>query len=148
MPRPAPLFPCKTKNKLDEANRVVKLLDILGIVNFAQWDVLAFIYSHGTNIASAEYIARLLGYTKAAVGAALDSLTAAGLVQRSRNSNGVRIYKFARLPDEMRQRSLDELLEIAHGREGRLMLIKHLRRDITGKTPQRRGPLHPGTGEA
>jgi DNA-binding MarR family transcriptional regulator len=70
-------------------------LETLRIYNLADWDVLVFVYRHGTSLVSAEQIARLLGYGKTAVGAALESLTSTGLVQRSRNSHGVRLYQFA-----------------------------------------------------
>jgi hypothetical protein len=110
---------------------VEKQLNELGIGSLAEWDVLAFINSHGTSIASAENISRLLGYSKASVGAALDSLTSAGLIQRSRNSNGVRIYQPAALEGDLRQRALHELMQMGEGRDGRLLLIKHLGQNVT-----------------
>jgi len=75
------------------ADAVVKHLSTLGIVHLAEWDVLVFICRHGVSLASAEKIASLLGYTKAVVGSTLESLTTKGLVQRSRNSHGVRLYQ-------------------------------------------------------
>ena len=104
---------------------------------------MAFIYRHGTSLASAEQIARLLGYDRAAVGAALDSLTTTGLLQRSRNSRGVRLYRFAAAaPDDIRRRSLEELMKMAEEREGRLLLIGHLRQAAAGKELRGRAGLH------
>jgi DNA-binding MarR family transcriptional regulator len=115
-------------------------LETLGINHLAEWDVLAFIYRHGTNLASAEQIARLLGYGKAAVGAALESLTSKGLVQRSRSSRGARLYQFAAaVSGDSRRAALEELMKVAEERQGRLLLIRHLR---TGKERHGRGGLH------
>jgi DNA-binding transcriptional ArsR family regulator len=125
------------------ADAVVKHLTTLGIAHLAEWDVLAFIYSHGTSLASAEKIASLLGYNKAAVGSALDSLTAKGLVHRSRNSRGVRLYQFVGTgPDDPPQHALEELMKVAEEREGRLLLVKHLRQAAMGKDVRERGGLH------
>jgi len=113
---------------------VVKNLSTLGIVHLAEWDVLAFIYRHGTSLAGAERIASLLGYSRSVVGSALDSLTGKRLVQRSRNSRGVRIYQFiGAVPDVSLQLALDELMKVAGERPGRLLLIKHLKQAAAGK---------------
>lgn len=118
-------------------------LNEIGIVQLVQWDVLLFVYSHGTSIASAQNISRLLGYSKADVGSALEFLSSAGLIERSRNANGVRIYQFARTsPDDLRLRALDELMNMTKGRHGRLLLIKQLRQGAIGKDRLWRSPLH------
>ena len=102
-------------------------LEILRIGSLAEWDVLAFLYLHGTSLASAEQISRLLGYRGAEVGSALDSLASTGLVSRSRNSHGVRLYRFAAaISDEEQRRSLQELIRFAQERQGRLLLIAQL----------------------
>lgn len=123
---------------------MVQDLTALRIAHVAEWDVLAFIYHHGTSLASDEKIALLLGYTKVVVGSALDSLTSKGLVQRSRNSRGVRLYRFffGAVPDDPLRRALQELLKIADDREGRLLLIKHLRQATAGKELRGSGGLH------
>lgn len=119
-----------------------KNLEALHIRHLAEWDVLAFIYRHGTNLSSADHIARLLGYGKAAVGAALDSLTSTGLVKRSRNSRGVRLYQIAAaIPEDPRRQYLEELMNLAEERRGRLLLIAHLRRASGGEL-RGRGGLH------
>lgn len=119
-----------------------KNLEALHIRHLAEWDVLAFIYRHGTNLSSADHIARLLGYGKAVVGAALDSLTSTGLVKRSRNSHGARLYQIAAdISDDPRGRYLHELMKLAEERRGRIMLIRHLRQD-SGKEVRGRSGLH------
>jgi DNA-binding IclR family transcriptional regulator len=124
-------------------NTVLDHLKTLGIARLAEWDVLMFIYRHGTSLADAERLARLLGYNRAAVGAALDTLTSSGLVQRSRNSNGIRLYRFADgIPDESRRRALEELTKLADERRGRLLLVRSLPETARDKELRARGGLH------
>jgi len=105
-----------------------KNLAALRIRHLAEWDVLAFIYRHGSNLANADQIARLLGYGKTLVGAALDSLTSTGLVKRSRQSNGVRLYQIAiAISDDPRGQCLEDLMKLTEQRRGRILLITHLR---------------------
>jgi predicted transcriptional regulator len=105
--------------------------------------VLAFVNTHGTNLASAEHIARLLGYDRATVGAALDSLTSNGLIQRSRNTRGLRLYQIATIPDnDPRRLSLNELLKISEDRKGRLLLTGYLRLNTPRKDRRERRGLH------
>ena len=115
----------------------------LGIAHLAEWDVLAFIYSHGPSLASAEKIAALLGYSKPDVGSALESLTAHGLVKRSRNSRGVRLYQFTDAdPNDALRIALEELMKIAENRQGRLLLAKQLRPNGRSADLRGRGGLH------
>lgn len=103
-------------------------LEALRISSVAQWDVLAFVHSHGTNLASAEHLARLLGYDKATIGAALDSLASSGLIQRSRHARGLRLYRVAVLPEnDPRQFSLHELMKLTNDRKGRLQMTGYFR---------------------
>jgi hypothetical protein len=118
-----------------------KNLEALHIRHLAEWDVLAFIYRHGTNLAGADHIARLLGYGKAVVGAALDSLTSTGLVKRSRNSHGARLYQIAPVIPGDRGPYLEEMMKRTEGRRGRIVLISLLRR-ASGNEPRGRGGLH------
>jgi predicted transcriptional regulator len=119
-----------------------KYLETLHIRHLAEWDVLAFVYRHGANLSSAEHIARLLGYGKAVVGAALDSLTSAGLVKRSRNSHGARLYQIAAIvPDDPRRRYLEELMKLCEERKGRILLMAHLRK-AAGSGLRGRSGLH------
>jgi DNA-binding FadR family transcriptional regulator len=125
------------------AEAVVKHLGTLRIEHLAEWDVLAFVYRHGTSLAAAEKISSLVGYTRAIVGSALESLTARGLVQRSRNAHGARLYQAARaVPNDPLQLALEELLKIAEDRQGRLLLSRHLRHGTPGRDLRARGGLH------
>lgn len=125
------------------AANVGEHLDTLGIRHLAEWDVLYFIYHHGANLAGADRIASLLGYSSLAVGAALDLLTSEGLVKRSRNSRGVRLYQFAiTVQDGSRQRALEQLMELTETRPGRLLIIRSLREPVSIKERRARSGLH------
>jgi hypothetical protein len=118
-------------------------LEALRISNAAQWDVLAFVHSHGTNLASAEHLGRLLGYDKATAGAALDSLTSSGLVQRSRHSRGLRLYQVATFPEnDPRQFSLHELMKLTNDRKGRLQMTGYFRLTTPCMDRRERRGLH------
>jgi DNA-binding MarR family transcriptional regulator len=118
-------------------------LEILRISHLAEWDVLTFLYRHGTILASAKQIARLVGYTGAEVGAALDSLTSTGLLLRSRNSHGVRMYQLAAIFPDERRCSLEELMRVAEKRHGRSLLIGQVQHAAEGKELRgRRSGLH------
>ena len=117
--------------------------EALKIYHVAEWDVLAFLSQHGPTLASAEQIARLIGYSRATVGTALDLLTTNGLVQRSRSSNGVRLYRFtAFIASESLRFSLGELLDAAKDRKARLMFIRYLQQVSTEKDLRERSGLH------
>jgi DNA-binding MarR family transcriptional regulator len=113
------------ENRTEKA--VAQYLATVGITRLAEWDVLQFVYRHGTSLASAERIASQVGYSKAVVGAALEALTSAGFIRRSRNSRGVRLYQLiVGTSGDPQQSSLEELIKLADGREGRLLMIRSL----------------------
>jgi DNA-binding MarR family transcriptional regulator len=117
--------------------------EILKIYHIAEWDVLAFLSQHGPTLASAEQIARLLGHSSITVGSALDLLAASGLVQRSRSSNGVRLYRFASsIASDSLRFSLRELMKVAKDRKGRLLFIRHLQQIAAEKDLRERCGLH------
>ena len=95
-------------------------LEILRIRRLPEWDVLIYIYRHGASLASAERLADPLGYNKSVIGAAIDSLTSNGLVRRSRNSRGVRLYRMADALPDVSRLSLEKLMKVAEDRAGRL----------------------------
>lgn len=110
---------------------IKECLNILGISLLCDWDVLVFLYRHQTSLASAEQIGRLLGYPSTAVGDALDRLESQGLVQRSRSSQGVRLYRLIPSETHLAPESCFRLLmSLAESRTGRLLLVKHLRQSI------------------
>jgi hypothetical protein len=107
-----------------------ELLKTLDISSLSEWDVLTFLYRRHTSLTSAADIAVLLGGNNVDVGASLDRLASVGLIQRSRGSQGVRLYQISVPADPLRCSSFIELMELAKSREGRLLLLKHLpRRD-------------------
>jgi DNA-binding MarR family transcriptional regulator len=97
-------------------------LKTLGIESLCQWDVLVFQYRHQSSLVSAEHIARFLGYGTAEVVAALDSLESSGLVERSRVSQGVRLYEVTALADPARRDVLARLMALADSHTVRSLL--------------------------
>ena len=112
----------------------------LGISLLIEWDAAIFLYRHGTTLASAGQIARLLGYRKAEMGEALERLESIWLVRRSRSIQGVRMYQFTAPSDPSVRKCFQELISVAETRPGRLLLVINLRR-IDNKTRRRDG-LH------
>ena len=118
------------KDKLLEIP-VAEYLNSLGISLLVEWDVLIFLYRHQFSLASAEQIARLLGYPSSAVGDSLDTLESLHLVQRSRSSQGVRFYRFVFSEAHIAPEScFRQLISLAEDRTGRLLLVKNLRRRV------------------
>jgi hypothetical protein len=108
-------------------------LKALAISVIAEWDVLVFIHRNGTSLATTEQIARVLGYNKALIGAALEVLTATTLVERTRGYEGVCLYRFLPLEDSLIQYSFNALLNMTARRGGRLLLIRAFQQ--LGKKP-------------
>ena len=106
---------------------VVERLQALGVTLLSEWDTLVFLYHHGASLGTAAQIARLIGYDKAEIGAALHRLETLGLIQRSRISQGIRIYQFAEPPEASRRSCLLELMSLAQNRVGRLLFLKCLK---------------------
>jgi hypothetical protein len=103
-------------------------LHTLGLTLLPQWDVLVFLYRHQIRLVGADVIARLLGYASGPVVAALDVLECLGLVERSRVSQIVRLYRFTVPSDPPRGDAWACLLALASHRTGRVRLAKRLRR--------------------
>ena len=101
-------------------------LKTLGVELLCQWDVLVFLYRHQFSLVSAEHIARFLGYPTAEVVAALDSLESPGLVERSRVSQGVRLYQITGPADPTRRDALERHMTLADSRTVRLLLARRL----------------------
>ncbi len=99
----------------------------MGISLLCDWDVFAFVYRHVTSLTSADQIARLVGYESNVVGAALDRLERQKLIERSRPSRGVRLYRVLASKDGEHWRCLRELIALSESRAGRLELAKRLR---------------------
>ena len=111
---------------------VPERLQVLGVTLVTEWDTLAFLFQHKTSISTAAQIARLVGYDKAEIGAALQTLDGLRLIRRSRTSQGARIYEFCQPQEPGRHTCLVELMNLAQHRAGRLLLLKHLQRRRPG----------------
>ncbi len=102
-------------------------LKTLGIESLCQWDVLVFFHGHQMSLLGPAYLASLLGYAIGPVAAALDVLESLRLVERSRVSQGVRLYRFTVPADPQRGSASEQLFALADSRAGRLALSKKLR---------------------
>jgi hypothetical protein len=126
-------------------------LTTLGIASLCQWDVLVFLYRHQASLVGADVIARLLGYASGPVVAALDMLESLGLVNRSRVSQIVRLYRFTVPSDPLRGDAWAGLLALASHRAGRVRLAKrwrggdHAAQDFHAETQPSRRPGGGGT---
>ncbi len=116
------IIECESNLKLS----VCGCLDVLGISLLSEWDVLAFVHSHGVSLTSAEQIARLLGYEDSVVESALDRLERETLIARSRPSRGVRFYRLMAIPEPERKCSLEYLIDVLETRGGRVLLRRQL----------------------
>jgi MarR family len=107
---------------------VSERLQVLGVELLIEWDALVFLYRHPASLCTTAQVASLVGYDKTEIGAALYRLEALGLILRSRVSQGIRFYRFSEPKESSRRSSVLELMNLAQNREGRLLLIKHLKR--------------------
>ena len=114
-----------TENPRDEL--VLECLQALGITLVSEWETLTFVYRHAASLGTAAQIAQFIGYDKAEIAAALRSLEALGLIQRSRVSQGIRFYQLQGPLEPHRQSCLLELVNLGQNRAGRLLVIKHLK---------------------
>jgi|SRR5271157_22268 len=102
-------------------------LKTLGIESLCQWDVLVFLYRHQISLFGEEHLASLLGYASGPAVAALDALESLRLVERSRVSQGMRLYRFTVPADPQRGDASERLFALANSRAGRVVLSKKLR---------------------
>ena len=109
-------------------------LKTLGIKSLCQWDVLVFLYRHPISLFGADYLTGVLGSPSCEVVAALDVLESLRLVERSRVSQGVRLFRFTVPADPQRGDALEQIFSLANSRAGRVVLSKKLR--AGDRTPQ------------
>src|ERR1700688_4899225 len=117
---------CRVQPRTDliiEGEKPVELavqscLESIGISLLSEWDVLAFVYRHGTSLTSADQIARLIGYESTVVDGALDRLEGEKLIERSRPSQEVRFYRILASMDAGRRRCLQQLISLSESRAG------------------------------
>ena len=115
---------------------ILKHLQTLGMLLMSEWDTLAFLYTHSPSLGNATEIARLVGYDKVMIGAALQRLEVLALIERSRISQGIRLYRYA-APDPARHESVAHLMTVTQDRSGRLLLLKHLKGSDHAVRPNR-----------
>jgi DNA-binding MarR family transcriptional regulator len=99
----------------------------MGISLLSEWDVLAFVHRHGPSLTSTDQIARLIGYESTVVGAALDRLERAKLIERSGASQGVRLHRMLTSADAQHRHCLQQFVSLSENRDGRLLLTKLLK---------------------
>jgi DNA-binding MarR family transcriptional regulator len=114
-------------------------LRTLGVALYSEWDALVFLYHHPASLGTAAQIARLIGYDKVEIGAALNRLETLGLIRRSCDSQGIRLYRLTDPEDPSRRSSLVTLMTMAQTRDGRLLLLNHLKRPSKGARARRSG---------
>ena len=115
-------------------------LKTLGIDDICQWDVLVFLHRQRNALLSPDDLDSLMGYEEGAVARALEHLESVGLVERSRESYGVRLYHLNPLSGSHR-RAFEGLVASSDSRAGRLALVNKLR--MTGKkSPARPARKH------
>jgi MarR family len=100
------------------------LLESVGVSLLSDWDVLAFVYRHGVSLTSIAQIASLIGYENSIVAGALDRLEREQLIERSRPSQEVCLYRIFSSMDAERQYCLRQLFGQPKGLAGRLILAK------------------------
>ena len=120
---------------------VLEHLHAVGVELTSEWDTLVFLYHHSASLGSAAHIARFIGYDKTETGAALRKLEALGLIERSRVSQGIRIFRFSAPSEPGRHSDLLALMAMGQDRAGRLLLLKHLQIPRQGlrRRPDSRG---------
>lgn len=113
---------------LSSEAEIADWITTLGVTSLCQWDVLVFLSSHQATLLGVESLARLLGYALEPLVAALDALEALALVERSRVSQGARLYH-CRVPlVAPRGAALAQLQALASHRAGRVRVATQLRR--------------------
>jgi DNA-binding MarR family transcriptional regulator len=118
----------------------------VGISSLCDWDVFSFVYRHVTSLTTADQIARLVGYESGVVGCALDRLESRKLIERSRPSRGVRLYRVLSLKDVEHQRCVQELVALSESRAGRLELVRQLSPVRSGWVREEPVGRSPGSG--
>ncbi len=120
---------------------LLQFLQSLGLSLVTELDTLAFLYSHSVCLCTAAQIAGLIGYEEAEIGSALHRLEEVGLIHRSRNAEGRRLYRFSEPSESERHSCLRDLMSLTQNRTGRLLLLKHLRRPRQERRRNRGGGL-------
>ena len=102
-------------------------LESIGIPLLIDWDILIFLYRHGVILSNTDQIARFMSCESTTIHNALSRLESRGLIESSRPSRGVCLYKAVIPPDGSHQSSFQQLLRLTANRTGRLVLTKILK---------------------
>lgn len=106
----------------DPALSVESCMKTLGISLLTEWDLLVFVFRHGTSLICTGDIAELMGYERTVVSDALDRLEREKLVERSRPSRGVFLYRIHPAMEAARRHCVGQLVSMSQ-RPGVRMLI-------------------------
>jgi hypothetical protein len=122
---------------LPSETAIADWITTLGVTSLCQWDVLVFLSRHQATLLGTESLARLLGYALEPLVAALETLEALTLVERSRVSQGARLYHCLLPCGAPRGVAFAQLQALASHRAGRIHMATQLRRKDhpLGQTP-------------
>jgi MarR family len=127
--QPAANLIIERENNLEHA--IQSCLESMGISLLSEWDLLAFVYRHGPSLTNTDQIARLIGYESTVVGAALDRLERAKLIERLGPSQGegegVRLHRMRVSTDVRHRQCLQQFVSLSESRDGRPLLTKLLK---------------------
>jgi DNA-binding MarR family transcriptional regulator len=119
-------FIIKRENTMELS--VQSCVDGAGILQLGEWDVLIFVYRRGASLISTDQVARLIGYDKKVVSDVLDRLERGKLIERSPSSRGVCFYRIPVSTGAGQQSCFRQIISLSKSRDGRLLLMKRLRR--------------------
>jgi DNA-binding MarR family transcriptional regulator len=119
------------ESHLPPDTEVAGWLHTLGVGSRCQWDVLVFLSCHQTTLLGTADLARLPGYASNEIVVALDVLETLELVERSRVSQGARLYQCLVPHTSPRREALAQLQALTAHRAGRVLIATQLRRDRT-----------------
>jgi DNA-binding MarR family transcriptional regulator len=115
------------KTERTQGLTIQRCLEMLRISSLSEWDLLAFVAHHGVSLIGTNQIARLIGYDGAVIKDALDRLERERLIERSRVSTGVSLYRIRVSTDSGRERCLTQFIRLSQRRAVRLLVAKQLR---------------------
>lgn len=115
------------KTERSQGLPIQRCLEMLGISLLSEWDLFAFVAHHGVSLIGTDHIARLIGYDGAVVNGALDRLERERLIERSRASQGVNLYRIRVSTDARRKRCLAQFIRLSESRAGRLLIAERLK---------------------
>jgi DNA-binding MarR family transcriptional regulator len=113
-----------------------------GISFLEEWDLLVFLHRHRNSLLTVEQISLLLGYGTSAMSQALRTLETAGLVRRSRSSQGIRFSRLVASVDADREDCFELLLSLLKKPLARDLVARRLARAPAAVRRLRRSGLY------